>query len=62
MSIESKLLHIPVNMSTSDILDAMDRLCARLADNGKVSEAWKIRHIIDSLESGIVDYDAGDEA
>jgi hypothetical protein len=55
-------INIPTNMSTSDILQAIDTLCARLADNGEVDEAWKIRHIIDSLQSGIVDYNAGDEA
>ena len=41
-------INIPTNMSTSDILQAIDTLCARLADNGEVDEAWKIRHIIDS--------------
>ena len=62
MNNEAETLSIPVNMNTSDILNVMDELCARLADSGNVSEAWNIRHIIDSVESGIVDYDAGDEA
>ena len=54
-------MNIPANMTTSDILGAIDTLCARLADNGEVDGAWKIRYVIDALESGIVDYDAGDE-
>ena len=38
---------IPTNMSRGSIVDAIDALCARLADLGDVEEAWELRGVLD---------------